>query len=125
MIVPGAEYRLTPFEDWNMKTIKQSDINHLRRIIDYVRWEIGEDVQQTIQLYTEIAKTVDAEPDEAAKQRIMESIKKAANVPQYIRRAITALEKVVDDCGDIVDAEASVESEVIICNEPNRLAIRD
>ena len=108
-----------------MKTIKQSDINHLRRLIAYVRCEIGEDVQQTIQLYTEIAKTVDAEPDEAAKQRIMESIKKAANVPQYIRRAITALEKVVDDCGDIVDAEASVESEVIICNEPNRLAIRD
>ena len=54
----------------------------------------------------------------------MESIKKAANVPQYIRRAITALEKVVDDFGDIVDAEVSGRSE-IICNESNRLEIKD
>lgn len=107
-----------------MKTIKQSDINHLRRLIAYVRCEIGEDEQKTIQRYTEIAGIVDTEPDEAAKQRIMESIKKAANVPQYIRRAIAALEKVIDDRGDIVDAEVSVGSEVI-CNEPNRLAIKD
>ena len=107
-----------------MKTIKQSDINHLRRLIAYVRCEIGEDEQKTIQRYTEIAGIVDTELDEATKQRIMESIKKAANVPQYIRRAITALEKVIDDCGDIVDAEASGGIE-IICNESNRLGIKD
>ncbi len=107
-----------------MKTIKQSDINHLRRLIAYVRCVVGEDEQKTIQRYTEIAGIVDTEPDEAAKQRIMESIKKAASVPQYVRRAISALEKVVEESGDIVDAEASGRSE-IICNESNRLKIKD
>lgn len=85
---------------------------------------VGEDEQKTIQRYTEIAGIVDTEPDEAAKQRIMESIKKAASVPQYVRRAISALEKVVEESGDIVDAEASGRSE-IICNESNRLEIKD
>lgn len=103
-----------------MRTIKQSDINHLRRLIAYVKCEIGEDEQKTIQRYAEIAGITDHELNEEAKQRIMESIKKAASVPQYVRRAISALEKVVEESGDIVDADASGRSE-IVCNESNHL----
>lgn len=90
-----------------MKTIKQSDINHLRRLLGYVKCEIGGDEQETIQRYAELSGILDHEPDEAAKQRIVESVRKAARVPQYIRRAVTALEKVVKESGDTVYAEAS------------------
>ena len=107
-----------------MKTIKQSDINHLRRLIGYVKCEIGEDEQQTIQRYTKISGIVDHELDDAARQRIVESVRKAASVPQYIRRAVTALEKVVKESGDTVDAEA-LDKSTLICNESNRLEIMD
>ena len=107
-----------------MKTIKQSDINHLRRLLGYVKCEIGEDEQATIKRYAELSGIVDHDLDEAAKQRIVESVGKAASVPQYIRRAVAALEKVVRESGDTVDAEDSVVSEIAV-NESGRLLIKE
>mgnify|MGYP003386161433 CR=1 FL=1 len=108
-----------------MKTIKQSDINHLRRLLGYVKCEIGGgDEQETIQRYAELSGIVDHELDEAAKQRIVESVRKAARVPQYIRRAVTALEKVVKESGDTVYAEA-LDKSTLICNASNRLKIKE
>lgn len=107
-----------------MKTIKQSDINHLKRLIGYVKCEIGEDEQQTIQRYAELSGIVDHELDDAVKKRIVENVRKAANVPQYIRLAVAALEKVVRESdGNTVDAEALYKS-TLICNESNRLEIK-
>ena len=106
-----------------MKTIKQSDINHLRRLLGYVKCEIGEDEQATIKRYAELSGIVDHDLDEAAKQRIVESVRKAASVPQYIRRAVAALEKVVKESGDTFDAE-SLDKSTLICNESNRLEIK-
>jgi len=107
-----------------MKTIKQSDINHLRRLLGYVKCEIGGDEQETIQRYAELSGIVDHDLDEAAKQRIVESVSKAASVPQYIRRAVAALEKVVKESGDTFDAEDSVVSEIAV-NESGRLLIKE
>ena len=106
-----------------MKTIKQSDINHLRRLLGYVRCEIGCDEQETIKRYAELSGVFDHDLDEAAKQRIVESIRKAASVPQYIRRALAALEKVVKESGDTVDAE-TLDKSILIVNESNRLEIK-
>lgn len=90
-----------------MKTeLKESDINHLRRLVAWVRCEIGETEQEMIARYCEIAKILPHELDDEAKQSIVKSIENASNVPQYIRRAIKALEKVVGKIdGDIVDAD--------------------
>lgn len=107
-----------------MKTIKQSDINHLRRLLGYVKCEIGGDEQETIQRYAELSGIVDHDLDEAAKQRIVESVRKAASVPQYIRRAVAALEKVVKEAdGNTIDAEDFGVTEIAL-NESGRLEIK-
>lgn len=107
-----------------MKTIKQSDISHLRRLLGYVKCQIGGDEQETIERYAKLSGIVDHELDEAAKQRIVESVRKAANVPQYIRRAVAALEKVAKESGDTVDAEA-LDKSTLVCNASNRLEIKE
>lgn len=107
-----------------MKTIKQSDINHLRRLLGYVKCEIGGDEQETIQRYAELSGIVDHNLDESAKQRIVESVRKSSSVPQYIRRAVAALEKVVKESGDTVDADA-LDKSTLICNASNRLEIKE
>lgn len=89
-------------------SLKESDINHLRRLVAWVRCEIGQTEQELIAQYCEIAKILPHELSDDSKQRIVKSIEDARNVPQYIRRAVKALEKVVGKIdGDIVDAEAS------------------
>lgn len=108
-----------------MKTIKQSDINHLRRLLGYVKCQIGGDEQETIQRYAELSGIVDHDLDDAAKQRIVESVRKAASVPQYIRRAVAALEKVVNEAdGNTVDAE-DLDKSTLVCNASNRLEIKE
>ncbi len=101
-----------------MKTeLKESDINHLRRLVAWVRCEIGETEQQLINRYCEIARILPSDLDDAAKQRIVKSIENARDVPQYIRRAVKSLEKVVGKVdGDIVDADVSEDQQELIGN---------
>lgn len=98
--------------------IKDSDINHLRRLLSYVRCEIGEDEQQTINRYAALSGVFDQELSEEAKERVMTSIKKSANVPRYVRAAVNALEKVVmHHDGEIVDAECCSDQQKSICSD--------
>ena len=102
------------------RSLKESEINHLRRLIAYVKCDIGEDEQKTIQTYSNIIDSIQDDLSDDAKERIVDSIKKSASVPQYIRRAIKALDKVVKESGlgDIVDAElASDITEIESRNE--------
>ena len=98
--------------------LKDSDINHLRRLLAYIRCEIGEDEQQTINRYVQLSGAFDQELSSEAKERVMASIKKAANVPQYVRAAVKALEKlVVHHDGQIVDAECCSDQQKSICSD--------
>jgi hypothetical protein len=87
------------------KRLKDSDINHLRRLLGYVRCEIGQSPEEFMETMRKIAPAC-GEPDAGGKQRLVESYQKAERVPKYVRAAIKALEKLVaDEEGQIVEPD--------------------
>lgn len=83
--------------------MKKSDINHLYRLLGWVRCEIGqtpEEMVGTMRAITDKIGPIDISDE--CKKDIVEAHDKARLVPKYIRAAVKALEK---NCtiGDIVE----------------------
>lgn len=74
--------------------ICQSDVNHLRRLLGYVRCEIGPEPEEVVDTVRMIAGKCGPISDEG-KQRLVQHYQHSARVPKYVRDAIKALEKVV------------------------------
>jgi hypothetical protein len=87
------------------KTLKQAEINHLRRLVAWVDCEIGQSPEEFVATVKDIAPHID-ELSDGAKQRLVESHEKKASVPKYVRQAVKALRKTLAGTeGDTVDAE--------------------
>jgi hypothetical protein len=74
----------------------ESDVNHLRRLLGYVRCEIGQEPGEVVATVQMIASKVGPISDKG-KQRLIEHYQHSARVPKYVRAAVNALEKVVRD----------------------------
>ncbi|MHB0929112.1 MAG: hypothetical protein ACYC3W_09325 [Candidatus Nanopelagicales bacterium] len=86
-------------------TLKESDINHLRRLIGWVACEVGQTPEELIASLRNLESVIDS-IDEEAKDRLILAHKKAESVPKYVRDAIKALSKVIKPYqGNIVDAD--------------------
>jgi hypothetical protein len=87
------------------RQLSDSEINHLRRLLGWVRCEVGQSPDEMLNTAKSIAPAIGEVSDEG-KQRMVEAYAKSANVPAYIRAAIKALEKVFEPkAGEVVDAE--------------------
>ncbi|MBV2181724.1 MAG: hypothetical protein KUL86_10895 [Castellaniella sp.] len=76
--------------------MKRSDLNHLRRLVSWVRCEIGQDPAEMQKTMINIADKLSVESHEISdegKARMVESYRRAAAVPQYVRDAIKALDR--------------------------------
>lgn len=90
------------------RTIKESDINHLRRLLGWVRCSDGvfQPPEEITDTYRMIVGRTGVEPSDDAKHRIMESYRRSASIPIYVRQALKALSKIVQEAdGNIVDGE--------------------
>ncbi len=86
------------------KALSKAQINHLRRLLGWVRCEVWQSPEEFVETLKRIAPAVGT-PDAAAKRRLAETYEKAASVPKYVRAAIKALEPVVREAeGEVVDA---------------------
>lgn len=93
-----------------MKTLSGAQVNHLRRLLGWVSCEIGQSAEELVATVGEILPAI-GEPDDAAKQRLVESHAKSAAVPAYVRQAVKQLSVVLREIdGDIVDGEVSGSS---------------
>lgn len=90
-----------------MSTLSQSDINHLRRLLGYVRCEIGQEPDEVINTVRGILPYVD--PDDEGKERLVKIYQKSVTVPKYVRAAIKALEKHVRGDGRETDEDKAIE----------------
>jgi hypothetical protein len=81
--------------------MKHSDINHLRRLLGWVRCEIGQSPDEVAATVKSILPAIGPVGD-AAQRRLVEAHDTARAVPKYVRDAIQALEKNVAT-GDVVD----------------------
>lgn len=74
--------------------MKRSDLNHLRRLVAWVRCEIGQDPSEMQKTMIDIADSLGhPEVDDAAKARMVEGYRRAEAVPQYVRDAVKALDR--------------------------------
>ncbi|HGM5507385.1 TPA: hypothetical protein ACKPYM_001387 [Stenotrophomonas maltophilia] len=85
--------------------LTQAQTNHLRRLLAWVRGEVGQTPQEMVETLRGLGPM--PEPSAEAKACLVDSYKRAEAVPKYVRAAVKALEKLlVKQEGAIVDVEA-------------------
>lgn len=84
--------------------LSKAEKNHLRRLVGYIRCEIGQTPEEFMNTMRTIAPVV-GEPSPDAKERLLAAHAKSQNVPRYIRAAIKSLERALARKGDTVDGE--------------------
>lgn len=87
--------------------LTDSEVNHLRRLLGYMRCEVGQTPDEIVETMRGIAPTVGPISDDA-KARMVAHHAKAASIPKYVRAAIKALEKtLVKQYGEVVDVDVA------------------
>lgn len=81
--------------------MKQSQVNHLRRLLGWVKCEVGQTPDEMVSMLKDMASKGLAVEDEAAQRRLVEAHDKARGIPKYVREAIKALEPLTRP-GDVV-----------------------
>lgn len=73
--------------------MKQSELNHLRRLLGWVRCEIGQSPDELVATIRELAAAgIRPEDPDGAHRRLVEAHDRARSVPKYVREAVKALE---------------------------------
>jgi hypothetical protein len=84
--------------------MKQSELNHLRRLLGWVRCEIGQTPEEMVAMVESIAHKLGNAPiGDEAKRRMVEQYDGAQKVPKYVREAVKALEKLTGPGAEIDD----------------------
>ena len=89
--------------------LSDSDINHLRRLLAWMRCEVGQSPEELVATVQSILPVV-GDPSSDAKERLVRAHTQAQNVPKYVRAAIKALEKALAQqrpTGKTVDGDPS------------------
>ncbi|QYJ20213.1 hypothetical protein KYT87_21410 [Achromobacter sp. ES-001] len=80
--------------------MKQSDLNHLRRLLGWVRCDIGQSPGERQQTMIDVADGLrHPEISREAKARMVEAYHRAESIPLYVRAAVKALEKALTNGG--------------------------
>ena len=89
------------------RELNKAQVNHLRRLLGWLRCEVGQTPAEWIATVTMLSERLDGlELDDAAKTRLVEWHRRLDSVPLYVRAAIKSLELVVKELnGEIVDGE--------------------
>lgn len=87
------------------RRLKASEVNHLRRLLGWVRCEVGQPPEEMVAMVQDLIPRIGPIGDDG-KQRLVAAHQKAASVPKYVRAAIKALECVcLEDTGETIAAE--------------------
>ncbi|WP_312538211.1 hypothetical protein [Achromobacter mucicolens] len=109
--------------------MKKSDMNHLRRLLGWIRCEIGLPPAEQQRTMISIAEKLgECGIDADAKARLVEGYRRAEAVPVYVRDAVNALEKSLPAPGRGPGAEvprATAETRVSIGFDPGAAAGRE
>jgi hypothetical protein len=74
--------------------LSKAQENHLRRLLGYVRCEIGQDPAEVVDTVRLIASKCGPISEEG-KQRLVEHYQHSARIPKYVRAAVKSLETLV------------------------------
>jgi hypothetical protein len=94
-----------------MKTLKQSDINHLQKLLGWVECLIGQDESQVVELAKNLAPKlieIGKDPSEV-KDVFIDDLKRSQQTPLYVRAAVKTLRKIIIDDREVAEGEFYVE----------------
>ncbi|HFH4607919.1 hypothetical protein [Pseudomonas aeruginosa] len=87
------------------RRLTRAEMNHLRRLIGWVRCEVGAEPEKIATAAKEALVHFQCVTEDG-KQRLHEHYQKSVAVPKYIRAALKALEKVcLEEPAEVVDGE--------------------
>ncbi|WP_273661687.1 hypothetical protein [Pseudomonas aeruginosa] len=87
------------------RRLSRAEMNHLRRLIGWVRCEVGAEPEKIATAAKEALVHFQCVTEDG-KQRLLEHYQKSVAVPKYIRAALKALEKVcLEEPAEVVDGE--------------------
>ncbi len=86
--------------------MKRSDLNHLRRLVAWVKCEIGQSPDELVKTMRNLAER-GITTDDAGKARIVQAYDAARSVPKYVRDAVKALDRYARPPGAVVDEQAA------------------
>lgn len=92
--------------------MNHAQTNHLRRLLGWVRCEIGPSPEENISTVRNIANKLSAPISSDGQRRLVEAHQKIASVPKYVRDAVKALEKVVgtENIGEAEPVQRKIKS---------------
>lgn len=95
-----------------VNVLSEAHINHLRRLLGWVRCDIGQSPDEYVETVRYITDRIGV-PDESGQQRVMQAYREAKAVPQYVRAAVKALERVIAEerAPDVSEAVRAVSGE--------------
>ena len=101
--------------------LTSAEVNHLRRLIAWVRCEYFLTPEEVVQVVRDNMAIL-GEPSKKAKARLVEWHKEKSRIPKYVHAAVKALSKTLaEQDGDTIDAEMSK----LKLNRPSPPKLRD
>ena len=89
----GRSARGDAADSARLDDLTTSEANHLRRLMGWVRCEVGESPDEMLETVKRIAPAIDV-VSERAQKSLVASYRQAENVPKYVRAALKVLTKV-------------------------------
>ena len=86
--------------------MKRSDLNHLRRLVAWVKCEIGQSPDELVKTMRNLAER-GITTDDAGKARIVQAYDAARSVPKYVRDAVKALGAYARAPGEVINEAAA------------------
>lgn len=87
--------------------MKQSELNHLRRLLAWVRCEYYMEPEEWVEIVREHGAMSLGPADDEAKRRLVEYHDKLRSCPKYVRAAVKALHPLVSNLGEVVEGDES------------------
>jgi len=84
--------------------MKQSQLNHLRRLLGWVRCEIGQTPDEVVNTARVLAGA-GISPTDYGKQALVAAHDRARSVPKYVRAAVKALSSMISEHGTVVESK--------------------
>lgn len=95
------------------KQMTEAQINHLRRLLGWIRCEIGQSEEEMKETLQRIKPAFTEGIGQEGYDRLEKDYEKAVSLPKYVRAAIKSLEKIVkQQQGEIVDADVSEQKRI-------------
>lgn len=78
------------------RLLTEAEVNHLRRLVAWIRCEYYMEPDEIVRLVRDQVAVI-GEPSDEGKKRLLAFHTETKRVPKYVRAAIKALHKTIDD----------------------------